>query len=197
VYEGILLLKFNSRVVGSWRRLVIEHGWTASSVARLYKVKVGDVREALKPRPVPPRFTLPRFVPPPVSIPPGWSYRTRPGDIPKTEPSPPIVEPVDCDPKVYVPASITPWVGPCTFSAAPGGKPKLSEQQAIEVRRERASGASMYELARRWKVARNTIYAIVNGKTWPDRSCSSPPPNDAPPSPAPAIGMDNETARTE
>jgi Helix-turn-helix domain of resolvase len=54
------------------------------------------------------------------------------------------------------------WVGSTSFRESPGASLKLTPEQAVEVRRERAAGASMYELARRYKVARNTIYRVVN-----------------------------------
>jgi len=43
----------------------------------------------------------------------------------------------------------------------------LTPEQAAEIRRERAAGSSEYALARKYKVARNTIHAIVIGKTYP------------------------------
>ena len=46
------------------------------------------------------------------------------------------------------------------------GQAKLTRELAREIRQLHADGVSMYELARRFDVARGTIAAIVKGRTW-------------------------------
>ena len=119
-----------------------------------------------------------------------WNWRARP------EPPavPPVVAiPVEADDQVVVEARArTPeqpsphaWVGRNDLYERRGGRTKFSDAQADELRRECAAGATIYELAAKYKCERNTIYAALKRKP------------DATPSPPPPVETENETAHAE
>jgi hypothetical protein len=178
-------------VTGKRIRAMRSLGYQPETIAVVLKIQLRDVKEfmtrtepirveALK-RPRTRREqkalrgSLPRFIPPPVeSLPPGFDRRVAqptPPPAPATISAEPLdqveLEPAP-SPKFVGTRSHTPWVGPTRFGAGRGGRPSVTEEQAIEIRRKRAAGSTMYALAAEYKVARNTIYAVVNGKVWPE-----------------------------
>jgi len=64
----------------------------------------------------------------------------------------------------------TPWSGPASTQARgeDHGSAKLTRPAVDKIRRLRAEGWSTGKLARQFGVARNTICAILTGKTWRD-----------------------------
>jgi hypothetical protein len=180
---------YPSALVCSIRRLT-RKGWTAVSIARLHKIEVRDVRAMLSPT-VRTFATPPRpKSPPPESAPSAPRERVRPplrrpdrrptvrhwrelDDVgPDGRPlelvTPPAAE-LDDQVGAELPAiagmpSRCEWIGPTSLT---GGKHKLTDAQALEVRREHAAGSSEYALARKYKVARNTIHAVIKATTYP------------------------------
>jgi len=155
------------------------------------------------------RAQLPRFRPPPRSVvdPPAaepWRHRDDVGpDGAPLMSAVVTVAPPEClgevgtrsSSGVGAPPAKTPtpsrWVGPSTLKAigSAHGRAKLSEDDATEIRRRCAAGESMYSLAKKYKVARNTIYACVGGKTW--KHCLPPA------SPTPDAEEGCATSRTD
>jgi Mor family transcriptional regulator len=215
---------------GSKIRVLLGLGYEAMRIAAVLRLRVDDVEDfirrntprrlgALKKRlrerceQAALRPTLPRFIAPELEpIAADWNWRERPvaavalpaAIVPAVELDQVVEADIEArkksDDARCINATVNGWVGPSTFAERPGGQPKLNEDQARDVIRARASGESMYSLAARYKVARNTIYAIVNGKTYALRDLFANAPSsldDAPPSPPPLIGDGDETARTE
>jgi hypothetical protein len=175
-------------------RVLQSLGYAAPTIARVldvalpavedFLIRITPIRRAALVRPRdhteqarirPPRR---RPDPPPPRRPLDWRELDDVGpDGRLTVLEPPPAAELDDQVAAELPAAAPPppreWIGSTTLR--PGGKPRLSEEQAAEVRRERAAGSSEYELARKHKVARNTIHAILIGKTYP------------PPCPAPVL----------
>jgi hypothetical protein len=118
----------------------------------------------------PPRRRPDRSPAPPV----GWVDRDdvgpdgRPIVLVRIEP--PAVELDDqVEPKLPAappaPAGSAPWVGSAAFAVHPGGRPTVSEKDAVKIRREHAAGASKAALARKYCVVWNTIHRIVTRRT--------------------------------
>jgi hypothetical protein len=91
------------------------------------------------------------------------------------EPSPPAAEldhQVDHAPAIVDPPPRCEWVGPTAMTG--GSVRKLRDDQLDDIRRERAAGASVYALARKYGVARNTIYAALKSATTEPIPCPAP-----------------------
>jgi helix-turn-helix, Psq domain len=140
----------------SVRRLA-QKSWSAFSISRLYRLPIADVRAMLADPPPPaPRLELAPSAAPAVDA---WRYQD---DAPPI--APPAAELVDqVDDQVEPespPPPREPWVG--TSSPHATRKRSLSDEQALEVCRDRANGLSMYAMARKYGVSRNTLYAILD-----------------------------------
>lgn len=45
-----------------------------------------------------------------------------------------------------------------------GPRPKLSDEEVYQIRRERLGGSTFFELEERWGVSRPTLYDVVYGR---------------------------------
>jgi hypothetical protein len=113
----------------------------------------------LKP---PRRRPEPPAAPPPIDPADAWRYTDGPSPFDPPPVVPAAVAELDqvvVDVEAPPPPARNEWVG--SASLTPGGKSKFTDDQAAELQRERAAGATLFELAAKYRVARNTISAAL------------------------------------
>jgi plasmid maintenance system antidote protein VapI len=78
--------------------------------------------------------------------------------------------------------------GPSAQFGRDNGRAKLTREQAEELRRLKKAGWTTAELAERYGISKNNVYAVFNGKTWsgPAPDLPDPAPLDVVPPPAAA-----------
>jgi hypothetical protein len=149
------------------RRLVpIRRAALSRPRSRAEQKRIGPPRPRCEPPPAPPEIPADE----------AWRYQDGPSP---TDPPPATIAPAAAVLELHQveveapPPAREPWDGP---TSPFGGKPKLTEEEALEVRHKRAAGWSVYELADAYEVTRNTIYRSLRLTT------------DLPPLPCPDAG---------
>ena len=142
--------------------------YPASEIAIILDVAVLAVEDLLRRR-RPVRAGVTGIVQPRSHVEQARVWRNHDDDVPAHGPPPAATVEVDqvvaeLPAAVEAPAARNAWDGPTHIGETQGGKPRLTDEQAADVRRERAAGASMYALARKYHVARNTIAALLQAR---------------------------------